>query len=73
AMWELPGMAEPDGTPVVQLRHSITNHDYIVLVYRMSSPGIRGGKWIGLKKAHTLPLTGLTRKILRAANLWPSG
>lgn len=70
-MWELPVITESDGTPVLRLRHSITNNDYTVLIFPLASSQVRGGKWIALKKSHEVPLTGLTRKILRAANLWP--
>jgi A/G-specific adenine glycosylase len=70
-MWELPVITESDGTPVLRLRHSITNNDYTVLIFPLASSQVRGGKWISLKKSHELPLTGLTRKILRGANLWP--
>lgn len=69
-MWELPAITESDGTPTLRLRHSITNSDYTVLVFPLASSAIRGGRWIALKKLHEFPLTGLTRKILRAANLW---
>jgi A/G-specific adenine glycosylase len=71
-MWELPATAGSDGTPVVRLRHSITNSDYTVLVFRVGKSDLSGGRWIPLKKAPKLPITGLTRKILRATNLWPS-
>lgn len=71
-MWELPATAGADGTPVVSLRHSITNNDYTVLVFHVGTANLSGGRWIPLKKAPELPITGLTRKILRATNLWPS-
>lgn len=71
-MWELPTALASDGTPVVRLRHSITNNDYTVLVFQLGAAHVRGGRWIRLKKAPELPITGLTRKILRATNLWPS-
>ncbi len=71
-MWELPATLGSDGTPVVRLRHSITNTDYTVLVFQVGTSHLRGGRWIPLKKAPGLPVTGLTRKILRATNLWPT-
>ena len=71
-MWELPATPGSDGTPVVRLRHSITNNDYTVLVFQVGTTRLSGGRWIPLKKAPELPITGLTRKILRATNLWPS-
>ncbi len=70
-MWELPPITEPGATPVLRLRHSITSNDYTVRVFPLAASEVRGGKWARLDKAHKLPLTGLTRKILRAANLWP--
>jgi len=63
-MWELPAMRPPIGElPLLKMRHSITNTDYEVTVFRTRrSPA--GGRWIPLSKVHRLALTGLTRKIL---------
>lgn len=69
-MWELPAVATPSGTPVARLRHSITNSDYTVLIFPLPASQAQAGRWIAFRKLHELPLTGLTRKILRAANLW---
>lgn len=69
-MWELPALPKSNGAPVARLRHSITDKDYTVLVFPLGAPGTHDGKWIKLNRVHELPLTGLTRKILRAANLW---
>ncbi|MDT8066686.1 MAG: A/G-specific adenine glycosylase [Terriglobia bacterium] len=71
-MWEIPPTEKADDSPLFLLRHSITNSDYTVLVFPLAAAEVRGGRWIALKKSHELPLTGLTRKILRAANLWKS-
>lgn len=71
-MWELPPIAKADGAPLSRLRHAITNSDYTVLVFPLAGTEVSGGRWVALKTAHELPLTGLTRKILRAANLWHS-
>jgi A/G-specific adenine glycosylase len=71
-MWELPATLVSEGTPVARLRHSITNNHYTVLVFQVGTSHLSGGRWIPLKKAPELPITGLTRKILRATNLWPS-
>jgi A/G-specific adenine glycosylase len=71
-MWELPATAGSDGTPVLCLRHSITSNDYAVSVFHVGTSDLSGGRWIPLRKAPELPITGLTRKILRATNLWPS-
>jgi A/G-specific adenine glycosylase len=70
AMWELPPVGKSDASPLFRLRHAITSTDYTVLVFPLPAVDVRDGQWIALKKAHELPLTGLTRKILRAANLW---
>lgn len=68
-MWELPETKQPKRKPFLQLRHAITNTDYSVLVFQ-ASPQIRGnlesGRWVALPSVKDLPLTGLTRKILRA-------
>ena len=47
-------------------RHSITTTDYTVHVVRAAA--IRG-KWIPLKTISDVPITGLTRKILKAAGI----
>jgi A/G-specific adenine glycosylase len=70
SMWELPP-AQPDGRPVVRTRHSITDSDYTVLVFPIADSELRGGKWIRRRRLREAPITGLTRKILRAAHLWP--
>jgi len=52
-----------------RLRHSITVTDYVVNVIARSEIKAESGKWIDRRKAHKLPLTGLTKKILRKANI----
>ena len=65
-MWELPEIAAGQrGEPILKLRHSITVTDYRVLVFAGTAARVRGGKWVPLSQAERLPLTGLTRKILR--------
>jgi A/G-specific adenine glycosylase len=66
-MWELPSLPGQESAPVMLTRHSITTTDYDVRVHRVAAPGT--GKWISLDDVEKLPLTGLTRKILRKANL----
>jgi A/G-specific adenine glycosylase len=70
-MWELPEIADTNGANAESftLRHSITVTDYVVRVAR--SPVLKGldGRWVQKARVTTLPLTGLTRKILRAAKL----
>jgi A/G-specific adenine glycosylase len=63
-MWELPEMVKTNGQlPFLRLKHSITTTDYTVSVFAGES---EAGKWVPLKSAEKLALTGLTRKILRA-------
>jgi A/G-specific adenine glycosylase len=68
-MWELPEIAGAagNGTPCLKLRHSITSTDYTVRVSR--EPARKGivGAWMPKSRLPVLPLTGLARKILRAA------
>jgi A/G-specific adenine glycosylase len=65
-MWELPeiGPAKRDGTPLLTLRHSITTTDYSVHVFSTRA-SMETGRWVPAHAAERLPLTGLTRKILR--------
>jgi hypothetical protein len=66
-MWEMPqlGEAPVDATPIARLRHSITDTDYQVLVFRM--PELSGGnlRWFTTKQWKAAALTGLAGKILR--------
>jgi len=73
-MWELPQSELSRGaatrTPWRTFRHSITVTNYTVHVMRDAKrkaprPGQRG-KWIAVENIPALPITGLTRKILRA-------
>ncbi|HYA95991.1 MAG TPA: A/G-specific adenine glycosylase [Terriglobales bacterium] len=68
-MWELPQMRPAAGAPALRLRHAITNTDYQVNVYRTRAANGAAGRWVRLAAVERLPLTGLTRKILRRANL----
>lgn len=73
-MWELPEVPGDavDGPPLVTLRHSITVNDYRVQVRHSPAPAGVAGKWTARSQVHKLPLTGLTRKILRAAKILPA-
>ena len=62
-MWELPTLPAPSGEPLLMLRHSITTTDYLVFVH--AGAKTKGGRWITLDEVESLPLTGLTRKVLR--------
>jgi A/G-specific adenine glycosylase len=70
-MWELPEITGEDGlhAPHLTLRHSITVTDYTVYVVRTAASGGAQGKWVARSRLQKLPLTGLTRKILRAAEV----
>lgn len=66
AMWELPEIPhDVDAKPLLTVRHSITDTDYLVHVYERKTKGDGGGKWFGHADLHRLALTGLTRKVLR--------
>ncbi len=71
-MWELPQSSEaprplPTGSHWRTFRHSITVTDYTVHVLRDTTlkPAAKG-KWISTDLIPQLPITGLTRKILKA-------
>ena len=49
-------------------QHSITVTDYTVHVTRAPAP-VAKGKWIAIEKISEVPITGLTRKILKAAGI----
>jgi A/G-specific adenine glycosylase len=68
-MWELPvHKANKNGTPLLTVRHAITTTDYTVSVFQ-GPASARGGRWVSLRSVEKLPLTGLTRKILRKLEL----
>ena len=71
-MWELPAIAEgqQDGhKPGAKFRHSITDTEYEVLVISLSAEKLprleTDARWFSRKQWKKLPLTGLTRKVLR--------
>ena len=70
-MWELPEVISPNGEHPIDftLRHSITVTDYVVRVTSGSPGDAVQAKWIAKSRLGTLPLTGLTKKILRRANI----
>jgi A/G-specific adenine glycosylase len=70
-MWELPEIADANGTTEawLTLRHSITLTDYVVRVMRSPVPNGSAGRWVRTSRITALPLTGLARKILRAAKI----
>lgn len=70
-MWELPEYTrQVHRQPLLRLKHSITNTDWRIEVHAASRASARvGEQWVPLEQVSRLPLTGLTRKILRRANL----
>jgi A/G-specific adenine glycosylase len=70
-MWELPELSSgQEGIDTwLTLRHSITVTDYTVHVVKTVVPEAAAGRWFSKLQLTKLPLTGLTRKILRAAHL----
>jgi A/G-specific adenine glycosylase len=71
-MWELPTLSEGHRngcTPVLKLRHAITDTDYQVSVIPLPLKQLRNreaaARWFTPKQWERLPLTGLARKVLR--------
>jgi A/G-specific adenine glycosylase len=65
-MWELPEIGAGASSKVwLRLKHSITTTNYDVRVVREEV----GGKRVAVARLGEMPLTGLARKILRAAEL----
>jgi A/G-specific adenine glycosylase len=77
-MWELPAVlpsqVKGDG-PWARLRHSITDTDYQVSVFAVSPDELHifetDGRWLTRRQWERMPLTGLTRKVLRRSQLEP--
>lgn len=72
-MWELPEATEGQGKQLARVKHSITVTDFDVSVVEFAGNVDGRGRWVKTANLLKLPLTGLTRKILRAAKLMPSG
>jgi len=76
-MWDLPALTKrPETAPALKLRHSITDTDYEVFVFAHAHHGPRrsaADRWVPLRSAPNLALTGLARKILLRMELLPSG
>jgi A/G-specific adenine glycosylase len=67
-MWELPEIEEASKLsklPLLKLRHAITTTDYTVFVHAGNNRKRQTDKWVPLRSVYRLPLTGLTRKIIR--------
>jgi A/G-specific adenine glycosylase len=69
-MWELPAAKKMSGETIFNLKHSITNTNYsIVVSLAEKAPAASRGRWIARDRLAELPLTGLARKILRRAGI----
>jgi A/G-specific adenine glycosylase len=70
-LWELPEIVPPNGGAKSDftVRHSITITDYTVHVWRRPLRERVAGRWISTHQMKKIPLTGLTRKIIRKAGL----
>ena len=69
-MWELPETTGNGTTTAWMIvRHSITVTDYVVRVMQGMPPNDTDGRWVRKSRVRALPLTGLARKILRAAKI----
>jgi len=68
-MWELPQLAEDpvDAELMARLRHSITDTDYDVLIFRTPELHIANSRRFTAKQWRSAALTGLARKILARA------
>jgi A/G-specific adenine glycosylase len=69
-MWELPRLSAPPSgrKPLFRLKHCITVTNYEIAVFDDAGKP-RGGSWVAFDRIPELPLTGLTRKVLRRATL----
>jgi A/G-specific adenine glycosylase len=69
-MWELPEMPVDGVRPgvVLKLRHCITVTNFTIEVSTGEPPAGVRGRWVAPAQVEELPLTGLTKKILRRAN-----
>ena len=70
-MWELPRVAAGiAGTRLFKVRHSITTTDWTISVFAQARADFdNGNQWIPIRELPYLPLTGLTRKVLRKLEL----
>jgi A/G-specific adenine glycosylase len=66
-MWELPQSYEqPRREPLIEVKHSITTTDWHVRVFSCHQMRKTARmQWVRIGEVSNLPLTGLTRKVLR--------
>lgn len=80
-MWELPELDPayiPEGRRALTLRHSITDTNYYVTIYELNADDRKklpkrkaAREWFAVDDLHTIPLTGLARKVLKRLRTWP--
>lgn len=80
-MWELPAIdaaAVETEARAFAVRHSITDTNYYVTIYRLDARQEKRlpqtgaeRRWHSVRELQTLPLTGLTRKVLKRLKAWP--
>ena len=79
-MWELPEYRGSQSKPLFRVKHSIMNTNYEVRVFAgQSDPQIpaqlagfsdlQDTKWVSLSRLKSVPLTGMSRKVLRKLGL----
>ena len=69
-LWDLPDHAGSEAMPVFRATHSIMNTDYDVRVFAGGHVSqIPGARWISRSRLGSIPLTGMSRKVLRGLNL----
>jgi hypothetical protein len=81
-MWELPGLLRPEVPPKdlrMTVRHAIMQVNYYVRIRNVFEDDVEeltveGGerRWVPLREAAEMALTGLARKVLARARLLPS-
>jgi A/G-specific adenine glycosylase len=81
-MWELPTLIHPEvpaSELLMELRHAIMQVNYYVRIRSVAAEDlaamtVAGGerRWVALREAGSMALTGLARKVLMRARLLPS-
>jgi len=69
-MWELPALDPPSTGPrLATVRHSITLTDYTATLVAHSGRPSGRARWARISRLDRLPLTGVTKKILKKAGI----
>jgi A/G-specific adenine glycosylase len=69
-MWELPSTHANGEPQLLTVKHAITVTDYTVRVFAAGPAEVgSAAKWFGADELVQLPLTGLTRKVLKRAGI----